>query len=251
MLPRHTFLVSALAIALGACATLQPDRPPERNAEVRLDRGLAALGAGRYGAAFDDLAWVYSHCPGREAGSRALTALAALELDPRNRAGRPDVAAGLIAEMIRDSGTPHWLRPLAETTFLTALALGAPSPDHDPTDRATADDTADAMDPDAMPLRDRPQVARRAERPGALEPTESTAEPTYGCGPMVRMEGWVAPALPVLPGPSMAAMLRQVERERDSLALHADTLRTQLATAREQLAATREELERIRRTLKP
>lgn len=267
-------LVLVVLLAAGGCAALGTERAPERNAQLRLERGLSALNAGYYTEALDDLAWVYSHCPGREAGVHALTALAALELDPRNRLARPALGTDLLGRLTQHPGTPRWNRPLVETTFLTALALGAPHPA--PVDTAAADtavaDTAagltvpgDTVAGDDVELAGEPladvEAAERAaaERAAAGEDPHRAAlqepapdvEPVYGCGPAVDAEGWVAPVLPTLPGPTMVALLRDAELERDSLAVRVDTLTKQLTAVREQLTATREELERIRKTLKP
>jgi hypothetical protein len=272
-------LLAALIIALGGCAALMPRPPAERDATVRLDRGLTAYDAVRYQEAREELTWVYRHCPGRQAGSQALAALAALELDPRNRDARPAVGTELLGRLIQDPAVPQWSRPLVETGFLVSLALGAPHPDHHPSTEPIATDP----DPGAEPAETPPDTAA-ADAPAGEEPAEEPAgEPVpvdsgaaapapaapvavavapepldpaavqdvYGCGPVVEVEGWYAPALPELPGPSMAVMLSEMQSERDSIAMTADTLRQELAAAREQLAATREELERIRRTLKP
>ena len=261
--PRQLTIFAA-ALVIGGCAALTPDRPEDRDARHRLDRGLSALEAGAYAEAYDDLAWVYSRCPGQETGSRALMALAALELDPRNRQARPAVGSQFLAEAIQDPGAPRWARPLTETGFLTALALGAPHPDRSapPADTAAADtaiaDSATvagspSRGPDLTrtPATDADPRGHRVALDPALQGSGDEALPVYGCGDAVAREGWTPPALPTLPGPSMAALLSSAEAGRDSAMVRADTLQAELARVRDQLAATRAELERIRKTLKP
>lgn len=272
--PTLLLLASLVALAAG-CAALTRAPPPEQNAELRLDRGLAALEAGHYAQAFDDLAWVYSHCSGRRAGTQALVALAALDLDPRNRAARPAVGAELLGRAILDPGTPNWLRPMAESAFLTALGLGAPHPEgHRPPEpdvdpegdvdpEAAADPEADvdpdadvdpeaALDPDSA-VDSVPAVEPGADMAGG-DMAPMAAEAAFGCGPVVALEDGVtrtARTLPTLPGPSMATLLARSEASRDSVAAGAEALRIELATVRQQLAETEAELERIRRTLEP
>lgn len=242
----NSLMVLAVALMTGGCAPLMTERPEDMDARQRLDRGLAALGAGAYPAAFNELTWVYSHCPRREAGIQALVALAALELDARNDMARPAVGTELLARLLADSGTPHWVRPLAETTFLTARALGAPHPaesaEHDDHDEDEADRVV------APPP---PAAARDGQLEGIPTATEQTTGSAYGCGALVGSDGWVRPELPTLPGPSMAALLTRAESRRDSLAVSIEALQSELNVTREQLQATREELERIRKTLQP
>lgn len=247
-------MVLAVGLVIGGCAPLMTERPEEMDARHRLDRGLAALDAGAYPAAFEELTWVYAHCPNREAGLQALVALAALELDARNETARPRVGTELLGRVIRDPGTPHWVRPIAETTFLTALALGAPHPgDADPHDDADHDE-ADLhhAPPPPAPLAD----TALTDTPGVAD-TPRALEPAYGCGASIATgepigaEAMAETPLPTLPGPSMAALLTRAEARRDSLSMTTESLQRELAAAQAELQATREELERIRRTLQP
>lgn len=269
MKPPRLLLIIAVTTAIGGCASLIPAHPEELDARHRMDRGLSALDAGAYSAAFDDLAWVYTNCWGREAAAHALLALAALELDPRNERARPAVGSDLLGRAITEPGTPRWARPLVQTSFLTALALGAPHPGG----------SSDGRDVDPAPAETEPREAEPRETdpaadehaPGEHAPDEHAAdedpdepattaaaalhppssESAHGCGPVVDAEGWIAPPLPELPGPSMTELLARAESRRDSLALRTGFLQRELSTALEDLQATRAELERIRRTLKP
>lgn len=257
MKARVIFALSAL-LALGGCALLPSEPPPESNAALRFDRGLAALEAGRYETAIEDLSWVYSRCAGREASVRALTVLASLEIDPRNPLARPHVGTELLGRVIQSAGTPEWVRPVAESAFLTALGLGARHPQTADTTRTDeGDGRGDPDEPADTTAADLAGTPTPPD-PGAwpFEPLAGTLEqeptpPVYGCGSTVVTAEWVAPPLPHLPGPSMADLLREAEARGAAMALRVDSLETQLRLTTEQLAATREELDRIRRTLKP
>lgn len=234
-------LPMAAILVLGACAALQGGAEPEQNAQLRLDRGIGAIEAGRYTAAFDDLAWVYVHCTGYETGDDALAALAALELDPRNPVAHPAAGVELLGRMIRGTAEPS-TRRLAETAFLASLALGAPHPDGPPLDLA-----ADSVDD---PLAGSPPTSQPDPHLVALTPVEGAGS-TRECGPLARSTPDSTRTLPRLPGPSMAVLLGSAEAARDSVALRVDSLAAVLTATQEQLTATREELERIRKTLKP
>lgn len=240
-------LIPALVATLAGCAAITPERAPEQNAQHRLDRGLAAIGAGLYAEAFEDLAWVYSHCYGRQAASHALTALAALELDPRNAAARPQLGTELLGQVIQEPGAPGWVRPLAESAFLAALALGAPHPYGAGSGTEGHDHAGDPgpLSDSGPHFDDEPRVHP------ALGATIADQGTVYGCGRAVQSEGWVTPTLPTLPGPSMAELLASAQQRRDATVARADTLRQELALVKEQLTATRAELDRIRETLKP
>lgn len=251
--PKLLPILAAVTVTLGGCSLLQQEPPAERNAALRLEIGLAALEAGAYREAFDELAWVYTHCPARRAGVHALAALAALELDPRNRAGRPEIGSELLARVIRDPGTPTWVRPLAESGYLMAAALGAPPAPGTVSGDGTARNSGG--DPEAGTDQNGTHAghsARTRDRRSAQQVVgHRVTEPAYGCGPSVEAESWVPPPLPQLPGPSLLSILMDVEDQRDALWLRADTLSKELAATRAQLEETRAELERIRKTLKP
>lgn len=242
--PRH-LLAAALALGLSACAVLRTERPPaERDASYRLDRGLAAVEAGQYREAFEDLAWVYTNCPDRSRGAEALVALSALELDPRNRAGRPGLGSDLLARVLGDPRPADYVRPLAETAYLMGLSLGAP-----PGSPAPGMAAADGM-PVGQPAAPEPDSGVRVVRAAdVLAPPAD--EPVYGCGAPIVAEAWIAPPLPTLPGPSLVELVAEAERARDASAAASDSLRRELAGVRQRLEETEAELERIRRTLKP
>ena len=254
-MPRAIMLLTlTLTLSAGGCSLLREDRAPERNAALRLEQGLAAFDAGLYADAFDELAWVYSHCPQRVAGHQALTALAALELDPRNESGRPELGTQLLGELTQRAGTPEWIRPMAQTAYLMALALGAPPAGGNGSggtpapadgqgvagDRAQERPLGETGGPPALPAWEAESAPERQEE-----------ELAYGCGRVVDRPGWSPDPLPTLAGPSLVALLAQAEARRDALAQRADTLASALEAARQELAETRTELERIRKTLQP
>jgi hypothetical protein len=91
----------------------------------RFESGLRALANGDYLAAHTDLAWVAQHYGNEDTGQRALLILAAMEMDPRNPARRPAVAADLAASFLRLPERELWVDPIAQTLYLQALELGA------------------------------------------------------------------------------------------------------------------------------
>lgn len=254
MRPNH-LLVAAVLLGLGACSALQPAEPLERDATYRLDRGLLALEGGKYREAFDDLAWVEAHCAGHVRGGEALVALAALELDPRNRGNRASLGTDLLGRVLRQPASPDWVRPLVETAYLMALSLGAPpAPDlmgaeaplgdtlTEPTDTAAeprADTTAAVLDDVA---------ADRVPAPELLDPADT---PAHGCGARIAAEAWASPRLPQLPGPALASLLAEAETSRSAAAARADSVGRELSSVAQRLAETEAELERIRKTLQP
>jgi hypothetical protein len=250
--------ISALALLLSAtgCAALRT-APPGQDAELRIAQGLAAFDAGQYNDAFDHLAWVYTHCSGREAGLEAALAMAALELDPRHPTGRPEVGMQLLAELILDPTTPDPVRPVVRTTYLLGLGLGArPAANHvSPTGEesvppAEAESPAGAVRPADE---ETPPPARQPVPPvdDGFRQARIGADPVFGCGWVLR-EASPAPAeLPTLPGPSLAAMLAEAEADRAAQAAQAATTLEELTRLRRELTETRAELERIRRTLRP
>lgn len=271
----------ALPMAAAGCATLRPT-PPEHDATVRLAAGLSAYDDARYADAFDDFALVARSCPGHAVGMQAIAALAALELDPRNPVGRPGVGTELLAELILDTRTPDWLRPVATTTYLLALGLGAPAartPDAtptgpvatpaepvdpvdpvdsgqpvdpvDPVDPAHPAEPGDPGDPDpGDPVVGTDRAAEQARAPPAA-PAMETLPRLGGCGPTLPERPDVAVTLPTLPGPSLMALLAEAESEREQMEGRTAAMEAELATLRRQLAEARGELERIRRTLRP
>jgi hypothetical protein len=305
-------LIPAVALALlnvvAGCATLGT-APPDRDASLRLAAGIAAYDDARYAEAFHEFAWVARNCPAQEAGVQARAALASLELDPRNRLGRPGVGTQLLADLILDPRTPAWLRPAVETTYLLSIGLGAPpgrgphTPTADlpgewtePGERTDPAEPDERTEPDLPSERtepdernepgDRTKPGERTEpgdrtKPGErtepdlpgerTEPGESAAaaaddgpsrvaaapavvhedNAVRGCGRILAETGPAPAMLPMLPGPSLRAMLGEAEAARDVLEERVAAMETELSRLRVALAEARSELERIRRTLRP
>lgn len=116
-------LAAMLAAAVAGCATLGLGGPSDK--EVRLDAGLTALAAGDYRTAHDHLAWTAQTHPDEDEGQRALLALAATELDPRNPGRRLWATVDLAERYLQMPDAPAWTRPLAESMHLVASELGA------------------------------------------------------------------------------------------------------------------------------
>ena len=58
-------------------------------------------------------------------GQRAVLALAAASLDPRNPNRRIDMGATYAARYLNDNTKAAWTEPVGETLYLMALELGA------------------------------------------------------------------------------------------------------------------------------
>jgi hypothetical protein len=215
-----------LVLGLAGCATAGAGRlltPGDL-----LDRGLGALARGDYAAASQDLAWAHAYCPDAATGERALLALLALELDPRNPARNIAAAASRAAARL-ERGDTGWTLPVTEAFYLLALELG---------DAGPAPAAAGAPDPGAPP---RDAVAVYATCPADRVPAAGRPAP-----------------LPPLPVPTVASRVTRVERERDEFGGRIVMLEAELAEAlrllqeREaELAVLERELARIRRTLRP
>lgn len=252
-------LTVALLLGTASCTMVTTATPPERDADVRMDLGLAALENQQFRAAFDELSWVYTQCAGYERGVQALVGLAALELDARNEAGRPGTGAELLARLITEPGQPDWLRPLTESSYLMALALGAPAVGQ----AGAAPDTGAAVTPDTLPGDTAPATSgeplaeaapddrRRLPPPGQRERLRTNRdEPVYNCGAPVPTDE-ATRSLPTLPGPSLVALLAEAEAARDASTSRTEALNAELQALRQRLQETEQELERIRRTLRP
>ncbi len=236
---------------LAGCAALLRAPPPELDATLRLSAGLEALDEGRHSQAYEELAWVATSCAGRAAGLEARVALAALELDPRNPVGRPEVGTELLGQIILGTRTPEWIRPIAESTYLLALALGAPEPEEaEPID---AEAEVERPLPIPPPADDRtPEDQEQREPPASPPPVEPVpAEGVHGCGSVLEETDTPTLVLPLLPGPSLVEILAEAEAGRAQAEERIQALEAELERIRLELAQTRGELERIRRTLQP
>jgi hypothetical protein len=116
-------LTAILAAGVAGCASLGLGVPSAE--EASLEAGLAALAAGEYATAYEHLTWTARTHPDEKEGQRALLALAAAELDPRNPARRLWATVDLATQYLELPGAPAWTRPLAESMYLVATELGA------------------------------------------------------------------------------------------------------------------------------
>jgi hypothetical protein len=111
-----------LALALSACATL--DQVIGGDGSNRFDAGLAALRAGDYIAAHENLAWVAENKPGETEGRQALLIISAMEMDPRNPMRRLSVGSDLVVSYMNHPDKDRWTDPIAQTMYLLAVELG-------------------------------------------------------------------------------------------------------------------------------
>jgi DNA repair exonuclease SbcCD ATPase subunit len=219
-----TFLAVLVAMAVHGCATLQGER--DADPEQHLAWGLAALEQQDYQTAHAHLAWLVSYHWHRPVGQRALMALAAAEVDPRNPGRRLGVGAQLSSDYLRLEETPEWLRPVMESFYLMSLELGAAEEEI-----AQLEREREAAERAARAARAQAQRAQTAARSA-----EARAQRAAVAAP--------ARTVPALPGPPVTARVRALEQERTQLAQRTSQLERRLAE-RER------ELERIRRTLQP
>jgi hypothetical protein len=181
----------------------------------------------------------------RRQGLHARVTLAALELDPRNRAGRPAVGTELLADLILSPRprTGSGPRPRPPTCW------DAPSAPRHPEAR--------------LPSRIRTAPTRSSTRTRRGTHNAADPRPTWpprripdaglsctavrGCGPALERTDTLAATLPVLPGPSLAAHADgSLRPPGDRLQDRVDLLEEQLERMRRELVEARAELERIR-----
>lgn len=107
-----------LFVGLQGCAPfLQNDR---QGPEKVLENALISLDRGDFVAAYENLSWVHEHHWGSPAGERALLAMTAVEMNPRNPGRRIEIGAEL-GHRFADLPSPSpWNIPVAETFRLLA-----------------------------------------------------------------------------------------------------------------------------------
>lgn len=208
---RGRILPLLLAVLLAGCAGWL--RRGGADPEQRLERGLAALEAEQFSEAHADLSWVYTSYADQKLGRRALLALAALELDPRNPERRLAIGAELAGRYLRMSDIPRWTEPAAEALYLLALELGG-------TERQKGEAEAAAARAQARARRLQAQAAPQRD-------------------------------LPRLPGPPVTARIRALQQERSELSGRVAELGRRVTELERELEARNEELARIRKTLRP
>ena len=120
---KRVAVLAAAVTVLSGCAALSRGGPDE--SERRLAQGLEALDHGNYAESFEHLSWVAARHPNDVLGQRALLALGAADLDPRNPGRRIGIGAELVGRYLAYSDTPEWVRPVAQTLYLLGQELGA------------------------------------------------------------------------------------------------------------------------------
>ena len=120
---RRVAVLAVTTWVLAGCAALTRGGPNE--SELRLEQGLAALDHGNYLEGFEHLSWVAARHPNDVLGQRALLALGASDLDPRNPSRRLGIGTELVGRYLAYGDTPTWVRPVAQTLYLLGQELGA------------------------------------------------------------------------------------------------------------------------------
>lgn len=233
----------ALVVVLGGCSSNpEPQEPLTTPAELTLEpvetdvekafaRGLAALKLANYPTAIDELSFVARRCGNSPIGGRALLTLIAIELDPRNPAGDPELARGFARRYLELSDKPAWTEPAIETLYLVALDMGASAdgaPPPEEPDESEADDPVVTI-ADSLPDEPRPVLV---------------PEPLAGCEPGNSELTVGSLRLPNLPNEPVVDRLAAAEQDRIGL-------QNRVTRLEQELALLRQEIARIRATLKP
>ncbi len=179
-----------------------------------LDAAALALRQGEFDRAREALVEVRRTCGDARLGRQALLLIAALETDPRNRAGDPDRAAALAGHWLTRPETFPWTRPIAETIYLHALGAGG----------------GPYTAPEKVPGDVRDLLAMERIADGAGETCDASDWAVLGAG---------AP-------PGMGARPRSGGSPGEASGLQMDNARLH-----ERVAELEAELERIRETLRP
>jgi chemotaxis protein histidine kinase CheA len=239
---RGTLLVGLLVV--GGCASLAHGGQPRP--EVVFERGLQALEQQDFRSAYEQFSWVYEVYWDRPIGERALLALAAVELDPRNPDRRLYVGADLAGRHYQLPTARRWNEPVSQTLYLLALELGATEERlaRAEAEREQAEQARARAERERQAARAQAQqAATRAQRAQA-EATRARAEARRAQAQRTQPAAAPARALPQLSSPTVTARVNALQTERDRLAREVQTLRSRVAQQDE-------ELERIRRTLSP
>jgi hypothetical protein len=209
---RKIWVIVLLALVGGnGCAMLRPTDRPDPGAELEL--GLAALAAGDYARANAHLYPLYRSHWEQPVGQRALLALIAAEIDPRNPDRRLWSTQDMAERYMQIADAPEWTHPVAESFYMLAAELGAAE---ERVARAEAE-RARAEREAAAAQRQSPPAARRS-----LE----------------------------LPGPTVPQQVGAITRERDELRQRVQQLQNEVSQRDRQIRERDQELERIRRTIR-
>jgi hypothetical protein len=211
-------IVVLLAITgSSGCAALRGSQQPDPAAEV--EAGLALLAAGDFAAAGERLYPVYRAHWERPIGQRALLALMAAEIDPRNPDRRLWSTADMASRYLQIENVSEWTVPVAQSFYLLAVELGAAE---ERVARAEAE-------------RDEAEAAAARQRAAAQRSSPAPAP---------------ASRAPEFTGQTVPARLGAVQAERDELRRRVQQLEGQVTQRDRQLREREQELERIRRTIR-
>jgi chemotaxis protein histidine kinase CheA len=236
--------VIALTVAAG-CASLPGIE--RLDPEDQLTQALAALERQDFTSAYNQFTQVYERHWNEPVGQRALLAMAAVEMDPRNRERRLYVGADLAARSLQLPDAPAWSIPVSQTLYLLAAELGAAE---ERTARAEAEkEEAERKAVQAEREKEQTEAEKQSveaeARRAKAQARQSQAEAARAKAEAKQAKARPAPkprSLPKLPGPSVTARTQELRNERDKLANEAQVLR-------KRLAEREEEIERMRETL--
>jgi chemotaxis protein histidine kinase CheA len=229
--------------ALAGCASLQGSDAPDP--EQRFDRAMEALERQDFRSAYEQFSLVYTGHWNQPVSERALLAMAAVELDPRNGGRRLDIGADLAARHFQLAGSPSWTTPVSQTLYLLALELGAAE---ERAARAEAEkERAEVEKQEAQRQAEQAerqkQQAEKEKRAARAEVQRAKAQARAATAKARAVERETRP-LPRYSGTSVSARVGELSAERARL-------RDQVQALRRQLAEREQELERIRATLAP
>jgi hypothetical protein len=214
---RRISILAVLAVTVsGGCAQIPGLGRPDPASEFEV--GIEALDRGDYATGFDVLYPIYRRHWDQAIGQRALMALMAAEIDPRNDNRRLWSTADMAATYLQIPEVPSWTMPVARAIYLLSIELGA-------TEERVARAEAE-----------RDQAQARAATAERQRTAQAGASPERG--------------LPEFTGQTVPARLRAVEGERDELRRRVQQLEQRLAERERQLRENEQELERIRRTIR-
>lgn len=161
---RAALLVAAAACAVASCTTLKNHFVDPQS---QFDIGVKAFASGDYATATTVLSALADKRPYERDGQRALLVLAAMQLDPRNAARRPEGGADLAARFLKTPEGDDWLDVVAQTMYLLGLELGSAEERADQADARTEQRALPKLPGPSVPARiktleqDRDRLAKR------------------------------------------------------------------------------------------
>jgi hypothetical protein len=228
----------ALLLPLIGCASLRyADQP---RPETVLESGLEAHQEQEFVSAYSQLSWIYENFWDRAVGERALLAMAAVELDPRNPGRRLGTGAEIASWYPELPTAQPWTAPVART--LQALAVELDEARSRIEDLETEKRTLE----DQLAHVERQRQAARAEADRAAAAARRAREEAAAA----RVETGRARAEAQAAGRA-AASARAPAAGSSALRAERDRLARELSAVRAQLEERERDLERVRKTLEP